>query len=212
MRIGPARERLRRLLSERNQSPDQVARIDDELIATFGREVAILALDMCGFTSMTHAHGIIHYMAMIHQMEEAARPSVEGNGGRVVKQEADNLLAVFDEPIAALEAALDVLRAFDAVNTVVPDGRDLRASIGIGFGEALVIGDEDVYGHEINLACKLGEDLAGPNEILLTPAARSSIPEGRHAFTEVGYRVGSMELACFRHDGRVGLDGRVGRA
>src|SRR5947208_7496131 len=110
------RQELRQLLSERNQYPDRVARIDEQLRATFGRTVAILALDMCGFTSLTNRHGIIHFLAMIHEMEGAARPAVEGNGGRVIKVEADNLFAVFDDPAHALEAALDIFRAFEAVN------------------------------------------------------------------------------------------------
>jgi adenylate cyclase len=197
----PGREALKRLLSARNQEPDRVAAIDAEIRATFGREVAILALDMCGFTALTARLGIIHFLAMIHEMEEAARPAVEGNGGRVVKQEADNLFAIFDDPAQALEGAIDILRSFQAVNTVVPDERDLYASIGIGYGEALVIGAEDVFGHEMNLACKLGEDLAGPGEILLTPAAHAALPPGRYLASPASYRVSGVEIACFRFDG-----------
>ncbi len=34
-----------------------------------------------------------------------------------------------------------------------------------------MVGDNDLYGSEMNLACKLGEDLARRGEILLTQAA-----------------------------------------
>ena len=54
---------------------------------------------MVGFSRLSQKHGIIHYLAMIARMDLAARPAVEGNGGRVVKQEADNLFAVFETPV-----------------------------------------------------------------------------------------------------------------
>jgi adenylate cyclase len=203
--VHPGRVHLGRLLSERNQNPDRVERIDAQIHADFGRTVAILALDMCHFTATTSRHGITHYLAMIHEMQEAARPSVEGNGGLVVKQEADNLFAVFPDPAAALEGALDVFRAFEAVNSVVPDERDLYASVGIGYGETLIVDDEDLYGHEMNLACKLGEDLAGKGEILLTPAAHAALPPGRYVLAPACYRISDLQVACYRFDGVAGV-------
>lgn len=198
---NPGREYLKLLLAERNQNQDRAAEIDARIQQVFGRKVAILVLDMCQFSNMTNRHGIIHYLSMIRQMEDAARPAVEGNGGRVIKQEADNLFATFDDPAHALEAALDILRAFEAVNAVVGSSRNLHGSLGIGFGETLVIGGEDLFGHEMNLACKLGEDLAGVDEILLTPSAHAALPEGRYACSPLSFRVNHFELDCFRFDG-----------
>ncbi|HEX8202762.1 MAG TPA: adenylate/guanylate cyclase domain-containing protein [Isosphaeraceae bacterium] len=180
----PGREELRRLLSERNQEPGRAAEIDGRIRAAFERRVAILVLDMCGFSRLSRKHGIIFYLGMIRQMEEAATPAVVGNGGRVIKQEADNLFAVFDQPAQALEAALDIVRAFAAVNSVVPSDRDLHGSIGIGFGATLVVGDEDLFGVEVNLAAKLGEDVARAGEILLTAAAYRALPPGHYRCAE----------------------------
>ena len=39
---------------------------------------------------------------------------------------------------------------------------------GVGFGDVLEL-DGDVFGAEVNLASKIGEDLARPGEVLLTP-------------------------------------------
>src|SRR6185312_15874003 len=106
----------------------------------------------------------------------AARPAVQGNGGTVIKQEADNLFAVFETPADALEAALDIFRGFETINGIVPDDRDIFGSIGIGCGPTLVIDDEDLFGCEVNLASKLGEDIAGASEILLTHDAHAALP------------------------------------
>lgn len=140
---------LREMLRQRNQSPERVEEIDREILATFQRRLAVLVLDMCGFSRLTAKHGALFYLSMIVQMEEAATPAVLNNGGRVIKQEADNFFAVFEAPVQALEAALDIFVAFRAVNSVVPDDRDITASVGIGFGDLLDTGD-DVFGDEMN--------------------------------------------------------------
>jgi adenylate cyclase len=192
------RARLNQLLSERNQHPERAAEIDEEVRQAFERRVAILALDMSGFSRLTARYGIIHFLAMIHQMEQGACPAITGNGGQVIKQEADNLFAIFAQPIRALEAALDIFRAFEAMNAVVPEEREIHGSIGIGYGASLVIGDEDLFGDEMNQACKLGEDLAARKEILLTPAAHDALPAGRYACTPASFSVSGVELHCHR--------------
>ena len=199
----PARARLKDLLLQRNQTPDRVEEIDREIVQRFQRKVSMLILDMCGFSRITASNGIIFYLAMIQQMESAASPAVMQNKGEVVKQEADNLFAFFSSPQDALEAALDIFRAFDAMNAVVPDERDIYGSIGIGFGDTLVIGDEDLFGDEMNRASRLGEDLAGRQEILLTPSAYEALPEGLYRFETARFEDRGDEITAYRFLGRV---------
>ena len=189
---------LHRLLSERNQQPGSAPGVDAAIEAAFVRDVAILVLDMCGFSRITAQHGVIHFLAMIHQMEQAARPAIEGNGGEVVKQEADNLFAVFASAEQALQAALDILRALAAMNAVLPPERALAASMGIGYGPTLVIAHEDLFGPEMNCACKLGEDFAGTGEILLTEAAHARLSADRYACETAQYTISGMPLPAHR--------------
>jgi adenylate cyclase len=199
----PARAQLNGLLLERNQTPDRIEEIDREIVEKFQRKVSMLILDMCGFSRITSSHGIIFYLAMIQQMESAAAPAVEQNKGEVIKQEAYNLFAFFPTPQDALEAALDIFRAFEAMNAVVPDERDIYGSIGIGFGDTLVIGDEDLFGDEMNRASRLGEDLAGQQEILLTPSAYEALPEGLYRFESVRFQDLGDETTAYRFLGRL---------
>ena len=189
---------LKRLLAERNQQPNRVAEIDEQVRHLFQRRAALMVLDMSGFSRLTNEFGIIHYLAMIEQMDSSSRPAVEGNGGTVIKQEADNLFAVFDTPRRAVEGALDIFRSFQAVNASVPESRDLFGCIGIGFGDLLIIGDEDVYGDEMNIACKLGEDLATPGEILLTPSAYDALEPGPFDFEAIEYTISGLTIPAFR--------------
>jgi adenylate cyclase len=206
---GPSgRALLRRLLSERNQQCERSAEIDDQIRRTFERTVAVLVLDMVGFSRLSVKHGIIHYLSMIARMDLAARPAVEGNGGRVVKQEADNLFAVFDTPVMALEAALDILRSFRAINGVTPSESDIYGSIGIGHGPTLLIGEDDLFGCEVNFASKLGEDLAGASEIILSGAAHDALPPKLYRFEPAHYSVSGLEIPCHYFVSKLHPDGR----
>lgn len=196
--VSPAYATLKRLLNDRNEYADRTQEIDEEIRRHFEQKVAIFVLDMCGFTRTTMRYGIIHYLAMIAQMETLATPAIEDNGGRVIKQEADNLFAVFPNVAQAVEGAWDVLRSFRAADAILPDQRDIYGSIGIGYGSTLIIGDEDLFGNEMNLTCKLGEDLAESMEILLTEGACLSLPEEQYRLSPLHFSISGIELNCYR--------------
>jgi adenylate cyclase len=170
---------LVRLLDHRNDHPERIAEIDRAVRLRFEERHAVLVLDMCGFSRLSLRHGIVHFLAMIRRMQRLAVPAIVAAGGRVVKAEADNLFAVFPDVPPAVRAARRIGVILAAHNAVLPRDWDVHVSIGIGYGELLMVGDTDLYGCELNLASKLGEDLAGPGEILLTPAARARARRGR---------------------------------
>jgi class 3 adenylate cyclase len=59
-------------------------------------------------------------------------------------------------------------------NRARPANERVRFSYGIGHGKLLDL-DGDLFGLEVNLASKLGEDLARPGEVLLTPSATQGL-------------------------------------
>jgi class 3 adenylate cyclase len=167
---------LRRLLQTRLDHPEQIQAIDRQIHAIFDQDCAILVLDLSGFSRLTVRYGIIHFLAMIHRMTAIASPIIEQHQGRVVKQEADNLFATFAHVDDAVTAAVEIFQAFAIVNVDLPNDQDLYAGIGIGYGTTLIVGNQDLFGNEMNLASKLGEDLARQGEILLTEAAYQNLP------------------------------------
>jgi class 3 adenylate cyclase len=191
------RIQLSRLLQERNEYPERAAEIDREIHATFDQECAILVLDMSGFSRLTLRYGIIHFLAMIHRMAAIAVPLTHRKGGTLIKQEADNLFATFPDVVPAVETALDIFTAFAAVNIELSDEHDLHAGIGIGYGTSLVLSD-DLYGCEMNLACKLGEDLARRGELLLTEAAFRRLPPDVHAWERLDLSSDTLELIAYK--------------
>lgn len=166
-----ARRRFDVLLGEIFDHPERrdevIARIEQD----FARDCAVLVLDTSGFTRTTRKHGIYAFLLMVHQMKRLARPIVEGHAGKVVKEEADNLFCLFPTCAAAAGAAHGIVAALDAANPGLPEDLRLYASIGIAHGRVLDLAGEDLYGDAVNLACKLGEDIAQRGEILIAEQA-----------------------------------------
>ena len=192
------REKLNGYLQERNEHPERSAEIDARIREVFGETLAILVMDMSGFSRQTIRHGIIHFLAKIHHMHAIATPAVEGQRGEVVKFEADNIFAVFSDVGHAVEAALDIQQGFYAANTDLPEELDIYGEFGIGYGEVLVIQDEDIFGSEVNLASKLGEDLAVRGEILLTESAFRQVENSGREFEHVEMNISGLDLKVYR--------------
>jgi class 3 adenylate cyclase len=175
-----------------------------ELLRVFEEPLAIFVLDMSGFSSSVVRHGIIHFLAMIQQMHELAEPIILAQGGEVVKYIGDDVLAVFDDSDEAYSAAVEIIRAVGIRNQEIPPELRIRVAIGIGFGPTLFVPGVDVWGDQANQAFKLGEDTAGPEEILLTADAYRGLTADREDFKRLdldisGLRVEAYSQRLFHH-------------
>jgi len=195
--------RFQALLLEYSEEADVPRResIERALWSEFGQEAAVLVLDMSGFSQLTHRYGLVHYLSMVRRMQLTADPIVRGCGGTPVKFEADNCYAMFPSVDDALDCALKLNTAFDKANEATPDELDIRIAIGIDHGRILVVDDSDFFGHPVNRASKLGEDLARPGEILVTAeaAARArsldAIALAPHAFSASGLHIDAYAVS-----------------
>ncbi|MFN2545222.1 MAG: adenylate/guanylate cyclase domain-containing protein [Actinomycetota bacterium] len=192
------RELLMRLLNEYNEHPGERERISKEIGERFGRRIAVLVLDSSGFTRTVQEGGIIPFLALLERLQRLVRPAIERTGGQILKTEADNVFAVYDSAEAAVGGAEEIRSHLRTVNDALPGDEEIYVSIAIGFGELLLVGAEDVFGDEMNLACKLGEDLAQRDEILLTPAAHEAVGATNRAFDELRFSVSGVELPAYR--------------
>ena len=75
-----------------------------------------------------------------------------------------------------VEAAIAIHKTFAALNRDAVEGFEISVGIGIDYGEVLLTGGSDYFGLTVNRACKLGEDVAGAGEILITAAAFNRLP------------------------------------
>jgi class 3 adenylate cyclase len=171
-------QRFEELLLQYAKAEEPVKRqeIEDTLWEEFGHKKAILIMDMSGFSLLTQKYGIVHYLSMVKRMQITSQPIIERNGGTVVKFEADNCFAMFDDVLPALQGAVALNTAFDAINEYTHEPFDIRVSIGIDYGDVLLIGGPDYFGDTVNRASKLGEDVAGPGEIYIAEGAFQQVP------------------------------------
>lgn len=198
--------RFQSLLLQFSEEPDEAKRqaIDRVLWDEYGREAAVLVLDMSGFSQLTHRFGLVHYLSMVRRMQLTADPIVRGCGGTPVKFEADNCFAMFPTVDDAIACAFALNAAFDAANVATPDELDIRVAIGIDHGRILLVDGNDFFGHPVNRASKLGEDLARPGEVLVAAEAmalsrnRDGYTLAAHTFATSGLRFDAYAVAPAR--------------
>ena len=163
---------LERLLQQMLDEPEREAELTRTVEEQFGETRAVLVLDMSGFSRTTQLRGIVAFLLMIQRMRRIVTPVIEAHDGLVIKAEADNLLCLLNSVEAAVSAARALIHHLNSDNVTCGDDRRIYVSIGIGWGRILNIDEDDLFGDEVNLASKLGEDLAKDSEVLLTPAAQ----------------------------------------
>ena len=159
------REALFRLL--RKRTPRNAEAFDRSLRERAERDLTVWVSDSSGFTRKTHEHGILQFLAVMTRCYGFVAPILERHGGKVYTQNADNILAMFPEPVRALRAAVAVQRRLRRYNSGKKDAEQFHLCIGIHCGRALEL-EDDVFGDCVNVAAKVGEDLAGKGEILVT--------------------------------------------
>ena len=172
--------------------------IEQQLWDQFGTKRAVFILDMSGFSVIVARHGVVHYLSMVRRMQLTAKPLIESYGGTVVKFEADNCFATFPEPLNAIQASIALNQSFAAANLVTQASSDIHISCGIDYGAILMIDDRDMFGHAVNRASKLGEDIANAGQILVTKEARDlvSADVGLH-FEPHTFQISAIEIEAF---------------
>jgi len=180
-----------------NEADDKSA-LEKELWETYGCDRAVLVADLCGFSRSTKTDGIVSILGGIRRMQLAAEPVIRQWRGELVKFFADDILAVFESPFDAVEAAKAFRSTCHAMNLTTPDQRDIHLSSGISFGKILYIQGQDAFGDPVNLASKMGEDMGEKDEILIDESVRAHLPsdckEGllAHAKSSDGFAVWSV--------------------
>lgn len=117
---------------------------------------------------------------------------VVGAGGSVVKHTGDGMIAVFDDPVAAVGAAAAIQRAIGETTWQQADGVQVRAAVHTG---VVYQRDGDVFGTAVNRVARL-MGVCPPGGVLVSNAAAGLLtdraPEGFRL-----ERAGRVELAGF---------------
>lgn len=179
--------------------PEERSRIGAEIWKKWGRKGAVFVLDMAGFSRTTQSYGIVYYLMMVHRMQLIVEPIIERYQGRIVKFEADNCFAWFPDADGAIDAAIGIQLGVEATNRTTPAELEIAVACGIDYGDFLLLEEEDFFGHPVNRASKLGEDIAGRGDILVTREAMELVKDTHRFETEtVQFTISGILIDAFR--------------
>ncbi len=173
--VSAHEERLERLIDERLQPGAKKAQIDQKIWDLFGEDWCVMFTDLSGFSRNVAKFGIIHFLQTIFESQRMLVPILEDHEGILLKTEGDSFLVIFRNPLKALQSAIAMESELLKYNIDKDDEEKVLLSVGIGYGHVLRIGDEDVFGAEVNASSKLGEDIAKAGEILVTESFKKEI-------------------------------------
>lgn len=137
------------------------------------QEVAILFTDLVEFSEFVLDAGDTNALELLRQVGLAVERPVKAQGGRVVKRLGDGLMAVFDDPAKAVQAACE---AAGGVGEVRVNGYEPRLRAGIHVGSPRKLGG-DYFGVDVNVAARVAS-AAGPGEVLISSVVREKLDPG----------------------------------
>jgi adenylate cyclase len=180
------------------------------------KDIAVLFVDVCGFTSMTEALSDEPetVVEILNDYLELAASAVFENGGSVDKFIGDAIMALFngfvpleDYAYKAVKTAWDIVRGAEQLNVKIKEKYGLDAAFGAGIdcGSAIVgnLGpsfrkDYTAIGDMVNTSARL-ESIAGPSEILISSRAYDIVKDRVEAVSigEVPLKGKSAKMEVF---------------
>ena len=137
---------------------------DAVMNARFTKRKAVLVIEMFEQAEVAHEHGVLPFIDMVLTMKRHCSMAVHHRHGKCVRsietKIIGQIMALFDRPIDCMRAAIEArFRCRE---------EGFQLSIGAGYTEILDLDACNAFGDAVNMAFKLGEDVATGGEILIT--------------------------------------------
>ncbi len=174
MAMNGSLARLESLMDERMKPGTDHKAIDQRIWNLFGETWAVMFTDLSGFSRKVAEFGIIHFLQVIYESQRIFTPCIDARDGILLKVEADSMIVIFRDAANAVRCAVDMQRVAKGYNAGRQETDHILLCVGLGLGPMLRIGDDDVFGTEVNAASKLGEDIAKGYEVLTTAAVKDA--------------------------------------
>ncbi len=166
--LGDRIDQMTRGLEERFKLSKYVSKSTDRLVkgeidageGGDSKEITVLFSDVRGFTSYSEAHSPEEVITNLNRLLEVQAEIVHAEGGDVDKFVGDELMAVFDDPHAAVRSAVKMVNAVLELDKEIQQG--LRIGIGLNSGKVVAgnIGSASrkeyaVIGDTVNVGARL---------------------------------------------------------
>ena len=143
------------------------------------RLATILFTDIVGSTERAAKVGDRAWRELLDRHDAFARAAIERAGGRMIKSVGDGVLAAFDGPGRAIEAAREISVGAPSL------GLHVRAGLHVGEIELM---PGDVAGIAVHVAARVAA-LAAPDEVIVSSTVRDLVIGSGIAFADRGSRV-----------------------
>ena len=130
--------------------------------------ISVLFTDLVGFSSWALEAGDAAAVRLLREAGIVLEGSVEERGGAIVKRLGDGLMAVFDHPQPAVEAALD---AHHGLARVQVDGYQPQMRAGVHHGRPRKLGG-DYLGVDVNIAARVADSAKGGQLLVSEPVCQ----------------------------------------
>ena len=157
---------------------DRLTRRIDERRAQARVLATVMFTDVVESTEMAGRLGDASWRTLLDRHDSTTANVVARHGGRVVDSTGDGVMASFDVPSAAIDAAVELVRELAAA------GITIRA--GLHTGEVVPRG-EGLGGMAVHIAARVGSE-AGSGQVLVSSTTRDLVVGGGRTFTDVGAR------------------------
>jgi len=162
----------------------------------------VVFADLTGSTGLFETAGNVAATQIVTRRMHALGRHLACAGGRVVKYLGDGVLVLFDDTVAAVQAAANM----PEVVRELTHGETERAPLGIKTGVArgsIVEHGGDCYGDAVNVAARLS-DRAQAGEILIGESVFDSLPDamrlGCHSLDRISIKGKAEPLRVWRVD------------
>ena len=135
-------------------------------------EATLLFTDLVGFSTWVLEAGDERALELLRAVAAVVEPAIAGQRGRVVKRLGDGHMAAFAEPLAGVEAALQIQ---ERIAGVVVGGYQPRLRAGLHIGQPRQLAG-DYLGTDVNIAARVSE-AAGAGEVLVSGPVLTAIGE-----------------------------------
>lgn len=174
---------------------DDTTEVQQQIRDEFEQTLAILVLDVKGFSRSVHRDGLLAFLARISHMRGVCIPVIERHGGEVVKFVGDDIVAIFDHPDHAVAAGCEMIQPKFGHDPEHPFA-DFELSMGIGWGPVLHVPHTDLWGDQMNRAFKLGEDTADAGQLMVTDEAWQELSDPPARARRQAYTVSGLDLVA----------------
>ncbi|MDX2010018.1 MAG: DUF5939 domain-containing protein [Myxococcaceae bacterium] len=161
------------------------------------RSLTLLFTDLKGSTELYDRTGDLHAWQFVREHFRVLSDAVRRHRGAIIKTMGDAIMASFNEPTDAAQAALEMMDGMRALEArLEAEGHQTGLKVGLHEGPALAVTAEerlDYFGQTVNVAARV-QALAQAGEIWATPSVMDA-PGVAPVLAQAGWRAELREVS-----------------